>query len=213
MSLCPHDTSRLPLDGFYDIVYLSICRKAVEKIQVSLNSNKNKGYFTRRPIYILIISLSFLLRMRNVASTSCRENENTHFMLRNFFLENHAVYEIIWKNTVEPERPQMTTYRMRISYWVSLAKNTLGICNINCFFATTMVTRKRLYVSLYVHCLSFYFSLFSSFLFLCYHPFSFVSLGFSLSTSIVSQSSSLCVARRSSAHFCNIFNRNVPPRT
>ena len=25
-----------------------------------------------------------------------------------FFLENRAVYEIMWKNTVEPGRPQMT---------------------------------------------------------------------------------------------------------
>ena len=30
-------------------------------------------------------------------------------MLNNFFPENRAVYEIMWKNIVEPERPQMTT--------------------------------------------------------------------------------------------------------
>jgi len=27
-----------------------------------------------------------------------------------FFFENHAVYEIIWKNMVEPDRPQITIY-------------------------------------------------------------------------------------------------------
>jgi hypothetical protein len=31
---------------------LSIFRKSVEKIQVSLKSDKNNGYFTWRPMYI-----------------------------------------------------------------------------------------------------------------------------------------------------------------
>ena len=37
---------------FYEILYLSIFRKFAEKIQVSLQSDKNNGYFTGRPIYI-----------------------------------------------------------------------------------------------------------------------------------------------------------------
>jgi hypothetical protein len=48
--------------------------------------------------------------MRNFSDKSCRENQNTHFMLSNFFSENPAVYEIMWKNIVEPDRPQMATY-------------------------------------------------------------------------------------------------------
>ena len=31
-------------------------------------------------------------------------------MFNNFFSENRAVYEIIPKNMVEPEKPQMTQY-------------------------------------------------------------------------------------------------------
>ena len=47
------------LKDFHKILYLKIFRKAVEKIQVSLKSEKNKGYFTRRAIYIFDhISLS-----------------------------------------------------------------------------------------------------------------------------------------------------------
>jgi len=84
-------------------------------------------------------------------------------MFRNLFFENRAVSEIMWKNTVEPERPQMTIWRLRISRWVPKATHTLGICNMNCFSATTMAARKRLYVMLYVHCLSFCFFLFSPF--------------------------------------------------
>jgi len=47
-------------------------------------------------------------------------------MLNNvfFFFENHAVYEIMWKNTEERDRQQMATWRMRIAWWVSKATNT-----------------------------------------------------------------------------------------
>lgn len=37
------------------------------------------------------------------------------------FSENRAVYKIMWKNTVESERPQMTLGRMRIVCWVPKA--------------------------------------------------------------------------------------------
>jgi hypothetical protein len=37
---------------FYEIWYLSIFRKYVEEIQVSLKSYKYNGYFTWRPRYI-----------------------------------------------------------------------------------------------------------------------------------------------------------------
>jgi len=47
----------------------------------------------------LIISLSFLLRMRNVSDKICRENQNTRFVFSNFFFfEKSSVYEITWKN-------------------------------------------------------------------------------------------------------------------
>jgi hypothetical protein len=37
---------------FHEIWYLNIFRKFVEKIQVSLKSDKNNRYFTRIPLYI-----------------------------------------------------------------------------------------------------------------------------------------------------------------
>jgi hypothetical protein len=36
----------------------------------------------------------------------CRENQNTDFMFNKFFSANRAVYEIMSKNVVEPERQQ-----------------------------------------------------------------------------------------------------------
>jgi hypothetical protein len=62
--------------------------------------------------------------MRNVSDKSCRENQNTHFMFRIIFVENRAAYEIMWKNIVEPDRPQVAVLRMRIAYWITKATNT-----------------------------------------------------------------------------------------
>ena len=44
---------------FNETWYLSIFRKSVEKIQVSLKSDKNSGYFIYRPEYIYDISRNF----------------------------------------------------------------------------------------------------------------------------------------------------------
>ena len=49
----------------------------------------------------------------------CREYHNTRFMINIF--ENRAVYEIIWKDIVEPASPQMTIWRMRITCWIHKA--------------------------------------------------------------------------------------------
>jgi len=39
-----------------------------------------------------------------------------------FFSKNRAVYEIMWKNMVQPDRSQMKVRRMRISCWLPKAK-------------------------------------------------------------------------------------------
>jgi hypothetical protein len=94
---------------FHEILYLGIFRKSVKKIEVSLNLTRIKGTLHEDQYTFYIISCSFLLIMRNASNTSCRENQNTHFMVSNFFPpENRAIYEIIWKNIVEQGTPQMT---------------------------------------------------------------------------------------------------------
>ena len=55
------------------------------------------------------------------ARSSRRENQNTHFIFNNVFPDNRAVYDIIWKNIVHPDRPQMT---MRIACWITKAKDS-----------------------------------------------------------------------------------------
>jgi len=75
--------------------------------------------------YTFLISRSFLLRTRNV-SDKCVEKVKTHilFSVTYFSPENRAVYEITWKNILEPGRPQVITRHMRIACSIPKAKNT-----------------------------------------------------------------------------------------
>ena len=47
-----------------------------------------------------------------------------------FIFENLAFCEIAWKNDVEPERRQMTIWRMRFTCWIPKAINTTSECAI-----------------------------------------------------------------------------------
>ena len=93
---------------FHEIWYLSIFRHSVKKIQVSLTSRKDKGYFTWRPIYctFMIISRSVLLRMIRVSDKSCTENQNTSCVQELFlrscrFWDSVEKYCRAWQTTVE----------------------------------------------------------------------------------------------------------------
>jgi hypothetical protein len=92
--------------------------------------------------------------MRNVSDKGCTETQNTHFVFSNFFSEKPAVYEIMWKNIVERDRPHMNIRRMRIACWIRKATNThLEYVILIVFSTDTMVALTHLIVTLYVHCI------------------------------------------------------------
>jgi hypothetical protein len=71
-------------------------------------------------------------------------------MSSNFFL----IVSFMWKNVVEPNRPQITIRRMLITCWIPKATNTHSYYVIFIAFPmVTMVARPHLNVILYVHCL------------------------------------------------------------
>ena len=55
----------------------------------------------------MTISCWGIVRMRSDLDKSCRENQNT-FYVQYLVSENRAACDIMSKNMVEPERPQMT---------------------------------------------------------------------------------------------------------
>jgi hypothetical protein len=80
MSVCPScgmEQLGSHWTDFLEIWYMFIFRKSVKKIQVSSKCD-NDGHFT-----FMIVSPSFLRKMKNVSDKSCREN--THFMYNIYF--------------------------------------------------------------------------------------------------------------------------------
>jgi hypothetical protein len=71
--------------------------------------------------------LSYLAQFfleREMLQTKVVDNIKIHILCSIIFFENRAVYEIMWKNIVEPGRLQMTIWRMRIACWITKATNT-----------------------------------------------------------------------------------------
>jgi len=54
--------------------------------------------------------------MRNVSNKTCRENQNTHFLFNDFFLNRAPV--------IQPDRPHLTILRIHIAYWTTKGRNT-----------------------------------------------------------------------------------------
>jgi hypothetical protein len=61
--------------------------------------------------------------MKNISDKSCTEIKTQILGLVTFF-ENSAVYETIWKNIVDRGKPQVTIWRMRITFSIPKATNT-----------------------------------------------------------------------------------------
>jgi hypothetical protein len=62
--------------------------------------------------------------------TKFSEKIKTHILYSiTLFFENRTVYEVMWKSSVEPGRPQKRIWRMRIACWIPKATNTFRMCN------------------------------------------------------------------------------------
>ena len=111
-----------------------------------IKTDNSNGYFTWRPKYIMAISCSALLRIRHASDKNFRGNQNILWLVT--FSENRAVYEIMWKHMLQPERPQMTVRRMRFACWITKVTDT------NLFlFLGTVQERTRLSIAVQIHCL------------------------------------------------------------
>ena len=53
--------------------------------------------------------------MKCLQKRNCRGNENSWLIFNNFVFGNRAVYEIMWKSELGPDRPQMAKWRMCIA--------------------------------------------------------------------------------------------------
>jgi len=95
---------------FREILYLIIFRKSIQKIQASLKYDRNNGHFKRRPIYIC--DYNSLNSSKNEKSFRQNFAKIKAQILCSviFFFINRTVYEIMWNNTIRPDRPHMKIY-------------------------------------------------------------------------------------------------------
>jgi hypothetical protein len=81
-----HGTSQVLLDGLSQNLKF---KHFFKTMPTKLDSRKNLTVMTSTlhdgTCTFMIISRSLLLRVRNVSDKSCRENQNTHLLLKNLF--------------------------------------------------------------------------------------------------------------------------------
>jgi hypothetical protein len=114
---CPHEQLGSHGTDLSEIWYLSVFRKFIKKVQVSLISNNNKGTL-RKETYEF-----FIFRTRNISYKICKKiNTILCSIAFFFFFRKSCLYEIMWKYIAEPNRPQMIIRRLRIA--CSIPKDT-----------------------------------------------------------------------------------------
>jgi hypothetical protein len=121
---------------FYVICYFSMFRKYAQKIEVSLKSDTNNGYFTWREDLgtFMIVSISVMLRIRNVSDESCRENQNTHFVLNNFFRKSCRLWDNVGKCGTARQATGKTIRHIHFACWITKATDAHSECQTYIFF-------------------------------------------------------------------------------
>jgi hypothetical protein len=126
LSVRQHGTTLLPLDGFsWNLIFGYFFENPLGKFEFCWNRTRISGTLREGLCTSVIISRSVLLRTRNFSDKSCRENQNTHFVLDDIFPENHVFYEIIWRNAVQLDITyDNIIWRMHIACWMPEATDT-----------------------------------------------------------------------------------------
>jgi hypothetical protein len=127
-SVCLHETTRFALDRvLLNLVFENFSETEPRNFNFCYYLIRITGIVHEDLYKFVITSRLILLRMRNISD----------FVFDNFFPENLALYELIWKNVVEPDNPRITIQRsaenMRCACRITKArKQTLLILNTYC---------------------------------------------------------------------------------
>ena len=136
--------------------YLFIFPKSVEKIQVSLKSDKNKVLYMKTSAHFWSRLVQFFLEWE-MLQTNVVGKIRTHFMFNNFFLKSCH----LWDNMEKYYRTrQATDGNMAQAHCILDTygyKQTLRICNVHFLSTATMDARMHLlhYRPRHIACLVF----------------------------------------------------------
>ena len=160
-SVCPHGKIKLGSHStdFHQIWYLRIFRKSVQKIQVSLKSDKNNRYFTWRLMYTYDTAVShwIVLGMRNISDTPCTENQKTLFSSITFiFFKSYRLWDNVEKYGWAKQATESNIIqRMLFSSWIIKDTDTHSEYVIYTVFPLQQWLHELAsLLRLHVHCLS-----------------------------------------------------------
>ena len=92
-SICPHRTIRLPLNGFSWKLISEFFPKIHCENSLFIKILQEQRTLHEAQYKFLIMSLSFLLRIRNVSCKRFRESQNIYFMLQKFFRKSCRLWD------------------------------------------------------------------------------------------------------------------------
>ena len=146
--------------NFHENWYLNIFRKSAVKIHVSRKTDNNNGYFTWRPIYIVLSYLAQFFLEWEMFQLNVVQKLETHIFMINNFLFRKSFF--LWDNVEKYCRAGQATdnnitRRMHTECCIPKATNTHSEYVTLTAFPLQQRWHKLTCVTLYVHCLSCYF--------------------------------------------------------
>ena len=135
LSVCPfvrlsvrlHGTTRLPFDGF-SLSFILECfffENSLRKFKSYWNITRTMDTLhADQYTFSYHISFSPSWSKKRFEQKLYRKSKHKSCSITFFFLENLIVREIMWKSIVDPGRPQMTIWHMRIAFWMPKATHT-----------------------------------------------------------------------------------------
>ena len=135
LSVCQHDTTRLPMDGFsWKLIFEYFFWSPWRRFKCFWNRTRGTGSLHDGQYTFMILSRSILLRFRNVADKSYSKIK-TRFMFNNVFRKSSHLwgmrekkYSRVW------HRWQHGAYALHAGY-LSLQTHSQDLCNNGCTHA------------------------------------------------------------------------------
>jgi hypothetical protein len=124
-SVCLHGATRLPMDGFsWNLIFQYFFEKSVEKIQVSLKSDKNKRVLYKEANIYCPSHLAHFFSDLEMFQTKVVEKIKTHILCSITFSNKPCRLWDMRKSTVQRGRPYKTIWCTRTACCIPKATNT-----------------------------------------------------------------------------------------
>jgi hypothetical protein len=122
LSVCPRGTTRLPLGRFsWNLIFEYFSKICRENSSIIRNGQEKEALYMKTKVEFWSCHAWFFSEWE-MFQIKIVEIIITHISCSINVFDNLAVYEIMWNDVVQPDRSQMTIWRMRIAVWITKSK-------------------------------------------------------------------------------------------